>query len=101
MAELVLERRAGLRSTGERIREVVRLKELQHHFISYRSKVGLDLRLKDKKGQIKSLGGDCSGCSEGHCSGASPTRGWSGEETPGGFSFKPCKSELLFCRQAT
>ena len=39
MAELVLERRAGLRSNGERIREVVRLKELQHHFISYRSKV--------------------------------------------------------------
>ena len=41
MAELVLERRAGLRSNGARIREVVRLKELQHHFISYRSKVGL------------------------------------------------------------
>lgn len=39
MAELVLERRAALRSNGERIREVVRLKELQHHFISYRSKV--------------------------------------------------------------
>ena len=39
MAELVLERRAGLRSNAERIREVVRLKELQHHFISYRSKV--------------------------------------------------------------
>ena len=29
-----------MRSNGERIREVVRLKELQHHFISYRSKVG-------------------------------------------------------------
>ena len=39
MAEVVLERRAALRSNGEKIREVVRLKELQHHFISYRSKV--------------------------------------------------------------
>ena len=46
MAELVLERRAGLRSNGARIREVVRLKELQHHFISYRSKVGLNLFLE-------------------------------------------------------
>jgi len=31
MAELVLERRAGLRSNGARIREVFRLKELQHN----------------------------------------------------------------------
>ena len=48
MAELVLERRAGLRSNGARIREVVRLKELQHHFISYRSKVGLRVSFEQR-----------------------------------------------------
>ena len=48
MAELVLERRAGLRSNAERIREVVRLKELQHHFISYRSKVEKITKRKKK-----------------------------------------------------
>ena len=35
MAALTVERRAALRSSGE----VVRLKELQYHFITYRSKV--------------------------------------------------------------
>jgi len=39
MAALTVERRAALRSSGEVIREVVRLKELQYHFITYRSKV--------------------------------------------------------------
>lgn len=56
MAELVLERRAGLRSTGERIREVVRLKELQHHFISYRSKVEIAVdALKDIARELHQL----------------------------------------------
>ena len=48
----------------------------------------------EEKSQIESSGGDCSGCSEGHCSGASPTRGWGGEETSGGFSAKLYKSLL-------
>jgi len=56
MAELVLERRAGLRSNGERIREVVRLKELQHHFISYRSKVEIAVdALKDIARELHQL----------------------------------------------
>jgi len=56
MAEVVLERRAGLRSTGERIREVVRLKELQHHFISYRSKVEIAVdALKDIARELHQL----------------------------------------------
>ena len=57
MAELVLERRAGLRSNGARIREVVRLKELQHHFISYRSKVGLSHFLEKRSLLVTSLFG--------------------------------------------
>jgi len=56
MAELVLERRAGLRSNGARIREVVRLKELQHHFISYRSKVEIAVdALKDIARELHQL----------------------------------------------
>lgn len=56
MAELVLERRAALRSNGERIREVVRLKELQHHFISYRSKVEVAVdALKDIARELHQL----------------------------------------------
>ena len=39
MAALTVERRAALRSSGEVVREGVRLKELQYHFITYRSKV--------------------------------------------------------------
>jgi len=56
MAEVVLERRAALRSNGEKIREVVRLKELQHHFISYRSKVEVAVdALKDIARELHQL----------------------------------------------
>ena len=39
MAQVNLERRAAVRSSREAIREVVQLKELQHNFVCYRSKV--------------------------------------------------------------
>lgn len=39
MAAVNLERRAAVRESREAIRQLVNLKELQHHFVSYRSKV--------------------------------------------------------------
>lgn len=39
MATVNLERRAAVRENREAIRQLVNLKELQHHFVSYRSKV--------------------------------------------------------------
>ena len=40
MAQLNLDRRAAVKSNGEALRNLLQLKELQNHFVSYRSKVG-------------------------------------------------------------
>jgi hypothetical protein len=39
MAGVMVERRAAVRSQGEDVRQLVQLKELQHHFVGYRSKL--------------------------------------------------------------
>ena len=53
MAAVNLERRAAVRESREAIRQLVNLKELQHHFVSYRSKVATFLTGLSKIGVKK------------------------------------------------